>query len=309
MTTTFSQSAGRSKRLAAAAAIAAGALLAACSEKKPEPAPAAPALQAESTLARAKSAGTIRIGYANEAPFAYLDSATDRLTGEAPEIARVVLKDLGIDNVEAVLTEFGSLIPGLQAGRFDIIAAGMYILPKRCEQIAFSNPTYSIGQSFVVAQGNPLKLGSYTDVANNDKARLGVVSGAVERSYAEKLGVPEGRIVMFPTAAGALAGVEAGRIDAYAATSLTVSDLMAKSTSDKVQRAAPFSDPVIDGKPVRGYGAFGFRKDDTELLEAFNAKLAQFIGSPEHLELVKPFGFTQAELPGDATAARLCSEE
>ena len=34
---------------------------------------------------------------------------------------------MGINQVEGVLTEFGSLIPGLQARRFDIIAAGMYV--------------------------------------------------------------------------------------------------------------------------------------------------------------------------------------
>ena len=32
--------------------------------------------------------------------------------------------------VDGVLTEFGSLIPGLQAGRFDIIAAGMFVTPE-----------------------------------------------------------------------------------------------------------------------------------------------------------------------------------
>ncbi len=54
-----------------------------------------------------------------------------------------------------MLTEFGSLIPGLQAGRFDIIAAGMFVNPKRCEQVQFSEPTYGIGQAFLVAEGQP----------------------------------------------------------------------------------------------------------------------------------------------------------
>jgi polar amino acid transport system substrate-binding protein len=39
-----------------------------------------------------------------------------------------------------VLTEWGSLIPGLNAGRFDIITAGMYITPKRCKNVAFTDP-------------------------------------------------------------------------------------------------------------------------------------------------------------------------
>ncbi|MFZ5557254.1 MAG: ectoine/hydroxyectoine ABC transporter substrate-binding protein EhuB [Pseudomonadota bacterium] len=283
--------------------MAAGA--AACSEV-PDGGTREAAREPASTLARARAAGTIRVGYANEAPYAFLDSASGRLTGEAPEIARVVLKDLGIDDVEGVLTEFGSLIPGLQAKRFDIIAAGMYILPKRCEQIAFSNPTYAVGEAFIVRTGNPLSLHGYEDAAKNPRARIGVVAGAVERSYAQAMGVPDERIVLFPTPAAALAGVEAGRVDAYAATSLTANDLLKKAWTGTVERAAPFRDPVIDGKPARGYGAFGFRREDTELKAAFDAALARFIGSAAHRELVRPFGFTERELPGEATAAALC---
>ncbi len=293
--------AARRRLLALAVVLAAGAGLAACSE-----APEGSAREAESTLARAKAAGKIRVGYANEAPYAYLDSASGRLTGEAPEIARVVLKELGIDEVEGVLTEFGSLIPGLQAKRFDIIAAGMYILPKRCEQVAFSNPTYAIGEAFIVRGGNPLGLHGYDDAAKHPDARIGVVAGAVERSYAQAMGVPDERIVLFPTPASALAGVEAGRVDAYAATSLTANDLLRKAGSDKVELAQPFRDPVIDGKTARGYGAFGFRREDTELKAAFDAALANYIGSRDHLELVRPFGFTERELPGEANAAALC---
>ncbi len=259
-----------------------------------------------STLERAQADGRIRIGYANEAPYAYRDTATQRLTGEAPEIARVILADLGIDEVEGVLTEFGSLIPNLQAGRVDIIAAGMYILPDRCLQVDFSNPTYSVGEAFAVRTGNPKGLHSYEDIRDHEDATLGVVAGAVERAYARDIGIPDARVVVFPDAPSALAGVIAGRVDAYGGTALTVQDLVDKDTTGRVERATPFTDPVIDGEEVRGYGAFAFRKGDREIVEAFNDRLAAFIGSPEHAELVRPFGFTEAELPGDRTAAELC---
>ncbi|MDH3289149.1 MAG: ectoine/hydroxyectoine ABC transporter substrate-binding protein EhuB [Betaproteobacteria bacterium] len=265
-----------------------------------------PAGQTLGTLERAQRDGTIRVGYANEAPYAYLESASRRLTGEAPEIARAVLADMGIGKVEGVLTEFGSLIPGLKAGRFDIIAAGMYILPERCKEIVFSNPTYSVGEAFIVAQGNPLALNGYEGAARHPNARLGVVAGTVERAYARAVGIPDARVVVFPDAPSALEGVIAGRVDAYAATSLTVNNLLARAQSPRVERAAPFSDPVIAGKRARGYGAFGFRKTDQDLVAAFNTALARFIGTPRHLELVKPFGFTRAELPGPDTATELC---
>jgi polar amino acid transport system substrate-binding protein len=261
------------------------------------------------TLERIRKQGVVRIGFANEAPYAYVDTKTGRLTGEAPEIARAVLKRLGVSEVKGVLTEFGSLIPGLKASRFDVIAAGMYITKPRCGQIAFSNPTYSIGEAFVVRKGNPKQLYSYEDVAKNQGARLGVVTGAIERDYAVKTGIPTARLRILPDAPSALEAVAAGRIDAYGGTSLTVNDLLRKANNPQLERATPFTDPVIDGESVRGYGAFGFRQTDKALMAAFNQELEQFIGSPEHLELVKKFGFTENELPGEATAAGLCGLE
>lgn len=267
--------------------------------------PSGAAGEDSTTLERIRRAGVARIGYANESPYAYKDSATGRLTGEAPEIAREIFARMGVPEVEGVLADFAALIPGLKAGRFDVVAAGMYIKPERCREIAFSNPTYSIGEAFAVASGNPKSLHSYEDVAARPDAKLGVVTGTVERGYARDTGIPDERVVSFPDPASALAGVRAGRVDAYAGTSLTVRGLIAKA-GEGVEAADPFVDPEIGGQTVRGYGAFGFRKEDADLLAEFDRGLAEFIGSPEHLELVRPFGFTENELPGGTTAAELC---
>ena len=289
----------RRRFLFRSAALAAAAVSAGCAEG---PGPAG----ASDALARARKEGRMRVGFANESPYAYAESGSGRLTGEAPEIARAVLAAMGVPAIEGVLTEFGSLIPGLNAGRFDLIAAGMYILPERCKQVAFSNPTYSVGEAFIVARGNPLRLHAYEDVARHPRARLGVVAGTVERAYARETGVPDERIVVFPDTPSALEGVLAGRVDAFAGTSLTVNGLLERANSPRVERATPFRDPVIKGKPARGYGAFAFRKNDEKLLAAFNAGLARYIGTPAHLAAVKPFGFTAAELPGAVTARDLC---
>lgn len=296
----------RSRRMLAALSLG---VLAACSDSgSDKAAPAASAPAAASTLEAAKAAGKIRIGYANEAPFAFMDSKEGKVTGESVEIARVVLKRMGINEVEGVLTEFGSLIPGLQAKRFDIIAAGMYVTPERCQQVAFSDPTYGVGQSFLVKQGNPKNLHSYEDVMKNPDAKLGVVVGAIEAEYASKIKVPPAQVVVFPDAVSALSGVQAGRADAYAATALTVNDLMGKtSAASGLEKADPFKDPVIDGKDVRGYGAYAFRSDDKAFADAFNAELAKFIGTEEHQKLVTPFGFSAQELPKGVTAAKLCA--
>ncbi len=281
-------------------------LLVACSDSAKDETGKPAASGPQTTVERVKASGTVRIGYANEAPYAYLDSASNEVTGEAVEIARVVLRRMGVDKVEGVLTEFGSLIPGLQANRFDIVAAGMYVTPERCKQVIFSNPTYGVGEGFLVQKGNPKSLNSYEDVKNDPQAKLGVVVGAIEAEYASKVGIPSSQVVVFPDAVSALAGVEGGRADAYAGTALTINDLMTKVTDQNLEKAEPFTDPIIDGQDVRGYGAFAFRQGDSDFAQAFNRELQNFIGTSEHAKLVEPFGFTKSELPGDVTAAKLC---
>ena len=58
---------------------------------------------------------------------------------------------------------------------------------------------------------------------------------------------------------------------------------MAKK-GEGVESTTPFGE--VAGKSVKGHGGFGFRKEDKDLYEAFNAELKKFIGSPEHIALV-----------------------
>jgi polar amino acid transport system substrate-binding protein len=256
---------------------------------------------AQTTLEQAKADGYIRVGFANEAPYGFA-TPDGKLTGESPEVVKAVLNKMGIEQVDGVLTEFGSLIPGLQAGRFDIIAAGMFVTPQRCEQIQFSEPTYGIGQAFLVTAGNPEGIKDYSSIAENSDLKLAVMAGAVEAGYAKDSGVPQDQLVLLPDQSSLVKAVQAGRADAAALTALSIADMASKN--DGVESTEPFG--MVAGQSVVGHGAIGFRKDDVDLYEAFNAELKKFIGSDEHIALVTPFGFGKGFLP-TKTTAELCA--
>lgn len=255
---------------------------------------------AETTLQRIQRTGEVRIGYANEAPFAYT-TPDGKVTGESPEIARKIFAKLGVKKVDGVLTEWGSLIPGLRAGRFDVIAAGMYITPERCKQVAFADPQYQIQDTLLVLKGNPKKLHSYADVAKQSDVKLAVMAGAVELGNSRDAGVKDAQLLQVPDTTAQLQAVRARRADAAAGTALTMKGLASKDAG-QVETVSDFTD---DPKHT-GYGALAFRPEDTDLRDAVNKQLHAWLGTPDHLQTVAPFGFDKSNLT-TKTAAEICS--
>ncbi|MFF3844687.1 ectoine/hydroxyectoine ABC transporter substrate-binding protein EhuB [Streptomyces sp. NPDC002328] len=251
-------------------------------------------------LERLRAQGVVRLGIAGEIPFGYIDK-DGRMTGEAPELARVIFKRLGIDEVQPVPTEFGSLIPGLNSQQFDVVAAGMYVNPERCEQVIFADPDHQMLDSFIVRKGNPENLHNYQDVVEK-KARFATGTGYAQIEHAVEAGYKRSDILVMPDQVAGLNAVEAGRVDVFAGTAVTVRDVVKKSA--KAEAAKPFA-PLVDGEPRVDGGAFAFRPTETKLRDAFNVELRKLKKSGELFRILKPFGFTEAEMT-DLTAKELC---
>lgn len=262
---------------------------------------------ADATWERITKTKTIKVGIFNQAPYGYmaLDGTT---TGESVEAVRASLRPYGIVNIEAMVTDFGALVPGLVAGRFDAICAGLYINPTRCQQVAFGNPEIQMGEAFLVKKGNPKKLHSYTDVKDRPDAKIGVNGGTAEFQLAHQVGIPEDRIVVFSDNAALVAGLRAGRVDCAGLTVGSVISTLAKAGDSDMERALPFTAPLgKDGKEIKGYGAVAFRKGDNMLRSSYNAGLAKIRESGELLAILQRFGLSASELPpADRTPEQLC---
>lgn len=249
---------------------------------------------------RINAGETIRIGFANEIPFAYPGDDGSPKGFVNAEVLGVLAK-MGYTNIEPVQTDWGGLIPGLQAGRFDIITGGMNILKSRCENIAFSDPMARIGDAFIVAAGNPKGLENYVTIKD---AGAVMVTGAgysnVEQAKAA--GVPEADIMQVPGPTEILAAVKAGRADAGAGTYFTMKQLAASSDG-----AVDVTDPGAMPEDTMNWAGVGFRKEDQDFLDSFNANQKDYLGSPEMLEAVKEYGYDEATLPGDKTTEWVCA--
>ncbi|CAL9427764.1 L-cystine-binding protein TcyA [Streptomyces sp. enrichment culture] len=252
-------------------------------------------------LERIRAQNTVRVGIAGEVPYGYINDQGE-LTGEAPEIAKVIFNRLGVENVVPVPTEFGSLIPGLRSQQFDVVSAGMYINPQRCEQVIFADPEYVMLDAFIVPKGNPKGLNTYEDIVRTG-AKMATGTAYAEIDYAVAAGVPRDEMLILPDQVAGLAAVEQGRADVFAGTSLTVR--LVVEGSDRAESTEPFQ-PMVDGEPAIGAGGFAFRPSSTVLRDAFNRELRRLKESGELLEIMRPFGFTEDEMT-DLTAKELCA--
>ena len=243
---------------------------------------------------------SIRIGFANEIPFAYPGPDGSPKGFVNAEVLGVLAK-MGYDNIEPVQTDWGGLIPGLQAGRFDIITGGMNILKSRCENIAFSEPMARIGDAFLVASGNPKGIETYADI-KDEGAVMVTGAGYSNIEAAKAAGVPEGNIMQVPGPTEILAAVKAGRADAGAGTYFTM-----KQLAESSEGAVEVTDPNALPEETMNWAGIGFRKEDQDFLDKFNAAQKEYLGTPEMLAAVKEYGYDEATLPGDKTTEWVCA--
>lgn len=255
---------------------------------------------AQDLMKKAEAGEPIRIGFANEIPFAYPGSDGSP-KGFVNAITIGILHNMGYDKIEPVQTEWGGLIPGLQANRFDIITGGMNILKSRCENVAFSEPIAKIGDAFIVAPGNPKGIGNYDDL----KAKEAVMvtgAGYSNIEQAKAAGVSESSIMQVPGPTEILAAVKAGRADAGAGTYFTM-----KQLADSSDGAVEVTDPGAMPEDLVNWAGIGFRDGDQDFLDKFNAELKKYIGSDEMMAAVAEYGYGEGSLPGDKTTEWVCA--
>ncbi|MFF0428718.1 ectoine/hydroxyectoine ABC transporter substrate-binding protein EhuB [Streptomyces sp. NPDC021012] len=245
-------------------------------------------------LARLREQGFVRVGFAGEAPYGFQDGG--ELAGEAPTLHREIFTALGVRELRPTLTEFGALIPGLLAGRFDVVSAGMSITPERCAKVIFSEPEFVSPTALMFPKGNPKGLSDLGSCAAKG-ATVGVLTAAVEASFAKAAGVPDGSVKTLAKQQDGLDALLAGRIDAFALTAISLRWLARTNAGAPVEVGGAFV-PVVGGVRRLGAGGAVFRPGAGGLRDAFDRELLKITGSPERfVGLVGKYGFTTREVP------------
>ncbi|PKW15356.1 ectoine/hydroxyectoine ABC transporter substrate-binding protein EhuB [Saccharopolyspora spinosa] len=274
----------------AALALPAAGILAGCSFTQP-----GTGQSAGSTLDQVRKQGFARIAIANEPPYTQI-KPDGTVTGAEPDVVAAVLKRMGIPEIQGVVTPYESMIPGLNANRWDIIAAGLFMKQSRCGQILYSEPEIVSTESFAVLAGNPKKLTNVASVKADPTVKVAVLPGGFEDGALKTQNVPAAQMVNIPDGRSGIEAVQAGRADAFFLPTLSLNSLK----TDGIDITPPIQDVQQTGS-----GA-GFRKSDQDLVNAYDEQLRALKASPEFDQILSKWGFS-ADAARSVTRDQLCA--
>ena len=252
---------------------------------------------ADGSLERVKNQGYVVTAVNQELPYAELKSNGD-IVGVLPEVVEATLREAGIGEFRGIIIDWGAMIPGLQARRFDLVSGGLFINPKRCGVILFSEPVLCDAEGFLAKKGNPTGVTSYAELAAHPSARAATCPGCYEHMGAKRLGVDEDRIVLYDgNIQNGVQLVRTGRADVLLTPIASAQDIISKM--DDVEDF-DLVGPVPD--LAGGCAAIGFNGKDRELRDAFDAGLKALQESGE-------FDAILAKWDGSGDVVRAASRE
>jgi polar amino acid transport system substrate-binding protein len=249
-------------------------------------------------LAKLQAAKMVRVGVANQPPYSALNP--DRtLSGAAPDFTKVIMGRLGIPKIEGFIGTYGQLIPGMLADRWDFVSACLTITLARCEQVMFCDPlVYDADVIVSLKETDPNPPDRLSELAKKN-VTIGAQAGGADLRAILAAGFPQDKVSQFTDDPAILDGLAAKRVQYVLMSGSPARRLIAQRHPD-----VAIAGPVLD-TPARGSGC-AFRKEDTDLYDAYQKELRTMKASGEFAAILKRYNFD----PTDAvkmTATQACA--
>jgi len=258
---------------------------------------ATPSAWAESVLDEAKARGELVLGTELQyAPFEFTDNG--KPVGYSVDLMDLVAADLGV-KLRYVDIPFASVLPGLDAKKFDMVEATSTITKARMERYYFTLPIADATVALVKRKGDSSVMKPQDIAGKIVGGTKGSAQTKLLQDYVQTLpgGVQE--IKEYIGSPNAYADLEAGRIVAVAGSLPNLAYLV-KTRPQSFELVLPPFGP-------KAYLAWLARKDDASkpLIDAIDASLLKLTKSGKIKELqLKWFGVA-VELPTDGVPAPL----
>jgi polar amino acid transport system substrate-binding protein len=235
-------------------------------------------------LSKVKKAGVINIGLANDPP-ASIINPDGSVSGEGPFTVQKIMAKLGVPKVNGIVATFGELVPGLQAGRWDMIGGVISVTKARCALVQYTDPF----------QFNGMEIAWFSDAVSQAPTSIGDVgkrglivgfnAGSSYIAVSKNLGVQDSQIQQFPDTAALLEALRTKRIQ------VIISDTGSLNLSPAQVAKYPFQhlDYPPDGPFIAG--ALAFRQSDKTIYDAFQKEFRALKTSGEFDQIARQFQF------------------
>ena len=189
-------------------------------------------------------------------PYEYVEGG--EIVGIDAEIAAAIADKLGME-LEIIDTEFGSIIGGVQSGKYDMGMAGMTVTDERKLAVNFSD-TYATGvQVIIVNENSDIK-----DVAGLENKKIGVQAGTTGDIYCtDEFG--QENVKQYQNGALAVAALKNNQVDCVVIDNEPAKNYVKANAGLKILETE---------YAVEDYAA-AISKENTELLEDFNKALSE----------------------------------
>jgi len=210
--------------------------------------------------ASAAAADKVRLGTEGAyPPFNQID-ADGKLIGFDIDIGNALCAQMKVE-CEWVTQDWGGIIPGLLARKYDAIIASMSITEERKKAVAFTDRYYSNNLRFVA------KKGSTIDISDLKGMSVGAQRATISASYLEDNYSSDVDIKLYDTQENAYLDLSAGRVDVVLADMLVNWDWLKSDAGqgfDFVGQSVEIDDRI----------GIALRKGDADLAKRFNEAIA-----------------------------------
>ena len=215
------------------------------------------------SLASVQKKGKLSI--ATSPDFPPFESLTDSTTVEGIEIdiLQLICDKLGVE-LEINQMDFDSVLPGVQAGKFDVGVSGITITEQRKKNVLFTDPYCLAAQAIVVTEDSAIK-----SKADLEGKKVSVQTGTTAESYTMENGYS---VSSFSANSDAETALTSGKVDAWVIDDLTAAE-MVKVYNETASVKLVILDEAMTTEPY----AFAFSLGSDDLVKEVNSILDELI--------------------------------
>lgn len=230
---------------------------------------------------------------ANYPPCQYFEEGSDVMVGYEVDLWDAIAEEMDI-TLEVVNTQFASLIPGVQSGRFDIAMECISDSEEREQEVSFVNYIYDRTDVVTIetyegpiTEGDDLSLCGETMGAQTGFDTIDKVNDILNPACAEA-GKDPVAIQEYPSAADAYNALSSGRVD-FMILGTSAAAYLNLNAPTKINYASMQSFP-------QKYLGMVIAKDNTELQDALLAALQEVVDDGTYMEILEKWGMTSLAL-------------